>query len=174
MHTLNLERHNRRAFLRRASQLALAGSATPLALSLAAMGEAAAFDATDYKALVCVFLFGGNDYANTVVPLDDMRYTTYSHLRGAGAGAGLVIPRARLTSTELRPTTALADGTLAGTASTGLRLLDPKNGTQRLLDATPCESMALSRDGIRLAVATRYSTRNEKAKNSVRIYRLHE
>ncbi len=112
MHTLNLERHTRRAFLRRASQLALAGSATPLALSLAAMGEAAAFDATDYKALVCVFLFGGNDYANTVVPLDDMRYTTYSHLRGAGAGAGLVIPRARLTSTELRPTTALADGTL--------------------------------------------------------------
>ena len=34
---------------------------------LAAMGEAAAFSATDYKALVCVFLYGGNDYANTVL-----------------------------------------------------------------------------------------------------------
>ena len=45
------------------------GVATPLAINLAAIGEAAAFDNTDYKALVCVFLYGGNDYANTVVPV---------------------------------------------------------------------------------------------------------
>ena len=57
---------DRRAFLRRSSQLALTGTALPFALNLTAMGEAAAFNAPagDYKALVCVFLFGGNDYAN--------------------------------------------------------------------------------------------------------------
>ena len=41
-------------------------------LNLAALGEAAAATAAggNYKALVCVFLYGGNDYANTVVSYD--------------------------------------------------------------------------------------------------------
>jgi len=56
MHVMQPELHTRRAFLRRSSQLALSGSALPFALNLAAMGEAAAFEANDYKALVCVFL----------------------------------------------------------------------------------------------------------------------
>ncbi len=54
-------------------------AALPLALNLAAMGEAAAFNATDYKALVCVFLYGGNDYANTVVTYDDPSYDAVQH-----------------------------------------------------------------------------------------------
>ena len=52
---------SRRAFIQRASALSLAGSATPFVMNLAAMGEAAAATASDYKALVCVFLYGGND-----------------------------------------------------------------------------------------------------------------
>ena len=32
---------------------------------------AAAAGPSDYKALVCVFLFGGNDANNVVVPVDD-------------------------------------------------------------------------------------------------------
>ncbi|MBC7940744.1 MAG: DUF1501 domain-containing protein, partial [Chitinophagaceae bacterium] len=111
MHPLDPERHSRRAFLQRAGQLALVGTAAPLALNLAAIGEAAAFSATDYKALVCVFLFGGNDYANTVVPFDESRHATYSLLRGGSSGGSLVIPRSALTATELKPTQALADGT---------------------------------------------------------------
>ena len=78
MHLLQLDRQTRRAFLKRSGQLALTGTALPLALNLAAMGEAAAFDATDYKALVCVFLYGGNDYANTVVTYDDPNYNLYN------------------------------------------------------------------------------------------------
>ena len=47
MHPLHPDRHSLRAFLARAGQLALAGTAAPLALNLAALGEAAAFDASD-------------------------------------------------------------------------------------------------------------------------------
>ncbi|HNG28494.1 MAG TPA: twin-arginine translocation signal domain-containing protein [Blastocatellia bacterium] len=37
----------------------------------------------DYKALVCVFLFGGNDGHNVVVPLNPTQYTAYQQARGA-------------------------------------------------------------------------------------------
>jgi uncharacterized protein (DUF1501 family) len=72
---------SRRAFLQRASALSLAGSAAPWALNLAAIGEAAAATAADYKALVCVFLYGGNDYGNTLVPYDPAHYALYQGLR---------------------------------------------------------------------------------------------
>ena len=96
---------SRRAFLRRSTALSLAASAGPFALSLAAMGEAAAAGATDYKALVCVFLYGGNDYANTLLPYDQASYTTQNSFR-----ANLAIDRNRLTPLLLNPATALANG----------------------------------------------------------------
>jgi uncharacterized protein (DUF1501 family) len=85
MHLISPARHSRRAFLRRSAQLAFTGAALPTALNLAAMGEAAALTAADgtYKALVCVFLYGGNDQANTVVNYDDASYSAYSRIRGA-------------------------------------------------------------------------------------------
>ena len=104
---------SRRAFLKRSGQLALAGTALPFALNLAAMGEAAAFDATDYKALVCVFMYGGNDYANTVVTYDDPSYNAYSTIRGGGAGqtaGGIALAKADLTPTLLTPTVPLPGG----------------------------------------------------------------
>jgi uncharacterized protein (DUF1501 family) len=77
--------HNasRREFLRIASTVgAVAGSATPWALNLAGIGAAAAQTApSDYKALVCVFLFGGNDHSNTIVPFDDASYQAYATSR---------------------------------------------------------------------------------------------
>ena len=36
----------------------------------------------DYRALVCVFLFGGNDSNNTVVPMDDASFNAYTDIRG--------------------------------------------------------------------------------------------
>lgn len=114
MYLINPAAHTRRAFLRRSGQLAMAGTALPFALNLAAMGEAAAQAAgDDYKALVCVFLFGGNDYANTVVTYDDPSYNAYSTIRGGAAGqaaGGVAIGKAELTPTLLVPTTALSDG----------------------------------------------------------------
>ena len=86
---------SRRDFLRRSSQTALTGLAAPWLLNLTAMGEAAAFTASDYKALVCVFLFGGNDYDNTVVAYDDASYAKYATIRAAGSGGttGMVLEK---------------------------------------------------------------------------------
>jgi uncharacterized protein (DUF1501 family) len=39
--------------------------------------------AADYKALVCVFLYGGNDGNNTVVPVQAAEYGTYATARGS-------------------------------------------------------------------------------------------
>lgn len=113
MHLLQPQFHSRRAFLKRSGQLAMTGAALPLALNLAAMGEAAAFDATDYKALVCVFMHGGNDYANTVVTYDDASYNLYSTIRGGGAGqtaGGIALAKSALTATLLSPATPPLDG----------------------------------------------------------------
>ena len=73
---------SRREFLRTASRLSVAGVATPWAVNLAVIGAAAAQTApTDYKALVCVFMYGGNDHSNMVVPFDNASYTLYAQSR---------------------------------------------------------------------------------------------
>jgi uncharacterized protein (DUF1501 family) len=41
----------------------------------------AAGAATDYRALVCIFLFGGNDANNLIVPNDNAGYQNYSKIR---------------------------------------------------------------------------------------------
>jgi uncharacterized protein (DUF1501 family) len=92
--------------LQRGMQLGAMGVAAPLAINLAAIGEAAAFDNSDYKALVCVFLYGGNDYANTVVPYDPANYALYHQIRAGAAGedqAGIALARAALANTALTP-----------------------------------------------------------------------
>jgi uncharacterized protein (DUF1501 family) len=48
---------------------------------MAAIGSAAAQSATDYKALVCIFLFGGNDSLNMVLPTDSASWTNYTTVR---------------------------------------------------------------------------------------------
>jgi uncharacterized protein (DUF1501 family) len=95
---------SRRAFLQRSGALSLAGVAAPWALNLATIGEAAAATATDYKALVCVFLYGGNDYGNTLVPYDDASYALYQQLRPT-----LAYVRSAVTATALTPSTPARD-----------------------------------------------------------------
>ena len=95
---------SRRAFLQRASALSVAGVAAPWALNLAAMAEASAATATDYKAIVCVFLYGGNDYGNTLVPYDAPNYNAYQQLRPT-----LAYARASLDATVLTPTVVPTD-----------------------------------------------------------------
>jgi uncharacterized protein (DUF1501 family) len=96
---------SRRTFLKDSAALGIAASAAPFIGTLADIGAAAAATATDYKALVCVFLFGGNDYANTLVPYDTASYATYSGLRST-----IALARADLAATALTPATPLAGG----------------------------------------------------------------
>ena len=79
---------SRRAFLRHAAALSAAGLATRLDL-VGAIGAANAQVPSDYKALVCVFLFGGNDGNNTVIPLDSTGYAQYATARPASSGIQL-------------------------------------------------------------------------------------
>lgn len=95
----------RRAFLRRAALTGAAGAAAPWALNLSLIAEAAAAAPGDYKALVCVFLYGGNDYGNTLVPVDAASYASYSTIRQS-----LATPLASLAATTLTPTVALPGG----------------------------------------------------------------
>ncbi|CAN5297085.1 DUF1501 domain-containing protein [soil metagenome] len=68
---------------------------------MAAMSELAygAGPFNDYRALVCVFLYGGNDSHNMIVPLDG-RYTTYATNRGQ-----LALPLANLQANAVNDAT---------------------------------------------------------------------
>jgi uncharacterized protein (DUF1501 family) len=96
---------SRRAFLKASATMGVAGAAAPFVTTLAGIGEAAAAVATDYKALVCVFLYGGNDYANTLTPYDQASYDIYQKIRPV-----LAYPRTALDATALTPVTAVAGG----------------------------------------------------------------
>ena len=62
------------------------------ALAMERFGLMQAFaQSTDYRALVCIFLFGGNDSGNMVIPYDD--YATYGAARQA---SGIAIPQSSL------------------------------------------------------------------------------
>ena len=109
MHINRLPDFHRRAFLKRGLALGAIGAGAPLAMNLAAFGEAAAAEASDYKALVCVFLFGGNDYANTFIPCDLKNYDRYAAIRGGVDGrkrGGIALGHDELTKTALTPVTA--------------------------------------------------------------------
>lgn len=70
----------RRNFLRRAASLsAMSGGA--FALNLMGVGAAAAQTSGDFKALVCIFLAGGNDQSNTIVPVSNSAYAAYQNAR---------------------------------------------------------------------------------------------
>ena len=81
----------RREFLRRAGALGAGGLASRLAplSALAYASQAGAQAAPDYKALVCVFLYGGVDGNNLVVPADTAGYAQYAGVRTVASGVNL-------------------------------------------------------------------------------------
>ena len=105
MHIGKATNLQRREFLRRALVLSGYGLAAPLVSTLGWVGAASASGSpADYKALVCVFLYGGNDYGNTLVPYDQPSYDAYSRIRQT-----LATPREQLAGTVLTPAVGLPD-----------------------------------------------------------------
>ena len=87
---------SRRQFLRTASLASMSGLyASPFILglnSLAAMAQGTA--TSDYRALVCVFLQGGNDGHGTVIATDSESYAAFTQARSGAPG--LAYPLASL------------------------------------------------------------------------------
>jgi uncharacterized protein (DUF1501 family) len=80
--------HTRRQFLRTASFASMAGvSASPFLIGLNSMAAMAQSNtAPDYKALVCVFLQGGNDGHGTVIATDPDSYAAFAQARSGAPG----------------------------------------------------------------------------------------
>jgi uncharacterized protein (DUF1501 family) len=73
---------SRRRFLRTASIVSgsVGTAAAPFALNLASLNTAVAQTA-DYKAIVCLFLYGGNDASNMVLRTDALSFDEYTRMR---------------------------------------------------------------------------------------------
>jgi uncharacterized protein (DUF1501 family) len=95
---------SRRLFLRQSSALSMLGSvAAPLAFNLTAMSSAAAQSATDYKALVCVFLYGGNDAYNTVLATDSSSWQAYTATRIQAPSSIALLPAGTASNSAAQP-----------------------------------------------------------------------
>lgn len=81
----------RRTFIRQAACAALTTTGILNTILDLRRLSAAPLDTSDYKALVCLFLYGGNDANNLIVPHDANGYASYLSARGA-----LAIPQASL------------------------------------------------------------------------------
>lgn len=109
---------DRRTFLRTSLSASLAGVACnsafgQLQLLQAAGNLAPKVAATDYRALVCVFLNGGNDSVNTLVPFDPEHYGIYAATRPV-----LALPQTEIAARALNPL-ARQDGRPGGAPSDG-------------------------------------------------------
>jgi uncharacterized protein (DUF1501 family) len=82
--------HSRRQFMKTASYAAMAGvSASPTLHSmraLAAMTGESAAAATDYRALVCIYLQGGNDGHGTLIATDSDSFSAFTQARSGAEG----------------------------------------------------------------------------------------
>jgi len=107
-------RPDRRKFIRQTLSAALGGASVYSALGnlqlLQAATRASAYAFNDYKALVCVFLYGGNDGFNTVVPYTPGAFNSFY------GGGGVLKP--------VRPQLALS-----AAADLGYSTLHPLNAT---------------------------------------------
>jgi uncharacterized protein (DUF1501 family) len=81
--------NSRRKFIRQGAALTAAGLVGNL--SQWGIRGASAQASGDYKALVCVFLFGGNDSNNMVIPYDD--YASYSAVRTVASNINIAKDR---------------------------------------------------------------------------------
>jgi uncharacterized protein (DUF1501 family) len=110
---------SRREFIRNTLCATAASALFPSMLGKLSLAQAAVGPRLlggDYRALVCVFLWGGNDSFNMIAPRSNPHYGVYAGTRGA-----LAVPQNQLLA--INPTVAPSDGAQYGThpAMAGLR-----------------------------------------------------
>lgn len=72
---------HRRAFLRSAAAMAMGGAAISTLGAGLPRFQASAADTSGYKAMVCLFLLGGVDTHDMLIPYDQQSYDTYADIR---------------------------------------------------------------------------------------------
>jgi uncharacterized protein (DUF1501 family) len=87
-HSHSFERRDFLTLSARLVALGLTGLGLGANRTFFAREVSAAGTVTDYRALVCIYLAGGNDSNNMVVPVDTTRYTQYQAVRGGLAMTG--------------------------------------------------------------------------------------
>lgn len=138
----------RRNFLRRTgAAMGLMGAQHLGALNALAQSS------SNYRALVCVFLFGGNDGFNTVVPMDTSGYNAYKSIRGSLAlptGSAQLLPVTTSTGAQFGLNGGLsqlqplwAQKKLGAIVNMGL-LVAPVSRAQYLSNAAPLPSNLFS------------------------------
>jgi uncharacterized protein (DUF1501 family) len=142
---MNKQEVSRRNFLRLGASAGMLAGLGHLNFSEAAQS------ATDYKALVCVFLFGGSDGHNTVIPQSQSEYAAYVSKRGGLALSGTqLLPITTATGgqyalnhglTEMQ--TLFQQGRMAVVANTGL-LYQPTTQQQYQQAAVPLPTQLFS------------------------------
>lgn len=103
----------------------------------------------DYKALVCLFLFGGNDSWNMVVPTSTAEYNAYARSRGGGTASSLAIDRTALLPVALQ-------GQSAGDPTFGFH--PSMSGTRELFSAGRLAVMANVGPLLRPTTKTQYQS----------------
>ncbi len=88
---MSMKSPTRRTFIRQAACAALTTSGILNTIFDLRRLSAAPMDTSDYKALICLFLYGGNDANNLIIPHDTSGYASYVAARGV-----LAIPQASL------------------------------------------------------------------------------
>jgi uncharacterized protein (DUF1501 family) len=88
MKMMSKQKHSRRQFLRTASMASMAGlTVSPFLLELNSVAAMAQQSGTsDYKALVCIFLQGGNDGHGTVIATDAESFASFTQARSGAPG----------------------------------------------------------------------------------------
>lgn len=139
----------RRSFLKTASWGALAqmSGLSPLR-SMAAFAQNSS--ASDYKAIVCLFLRGGNDSNNMLVPLGGSQYSAYSQARGSNAVAQNQLLGLANSSCGLHPSfvnlrQAYASGNAAMIANVG-PLVQPTTAAQYKASAVQLPGSLMAHD----------------------------
>jgi uncharacterized protein (DUF1501 family) len=136
-------RYDRRKFIRDTLSAALGGASLYSAFGQMQLLQAAvrshySFAAGDYKALVCVFLYGGNDSFNTVVPYTQAAFNAFY-------GSGGVRPQLALNRAQMAATVLNAPASGAGSPGDGIQYaLNPTMAPQSIPGETTNKSADLA------------------------------
>ena len=149
---------SRRRFIR-------VGAASVGSLALRPLGllPALAQSNSDYRALVCIFLFGGNDSNNMVVPMSDAQFQAYTSLRSILALNTSQLTAPMVAKTDQAPysfhsslgelATLFSNGELAVAANVG-PLVQPTTRAQYQAQAAPVPLNLFSHSDQQLAWQT--------------------